>query len=282
MTFIVVFVALMIERFFDWSHLRGWEWFYQLECSLKQKMPGVSPYAVLATAIVPVLVILLILRWIMPSILFGFPWLVLQLLTLLYCLGSRNLWADAYSTINSFTQGDERTVDEAFRQNFYWAGGDASVPKHQQLMNLIIAAANNRVFGVVFWFSILGLPGAVLYRLVSVSAAGGDIVNHGEQSDLQIGAQVVLAVLDWLPIRFFTMMFALGGNFSGVLNAWRRYAMFGIEGNEPLLSECGAAAVLSDPANVPMDGSLERNTIGMLDRVFIIFLVIVLVLVISI
>lgn len=282
MTFIVVLVALLIERFFDWSHLRSWDWFYLLECSIAKKMPGSSMYLVLAASIVPALLVMAIVGFILPDILYGFPWLVFQLIALLYCLGARNLWADAFSTITSFTQGDERTVKDTFKQSFYAMNGDASVSQHQQLMNLIFVAANNRVFAVIFWYCLFGLPGALLYRLISVSAVGGDAFSENQQSPLQSSAQIVLAVLDWLPVRIFTFMFALGGNFTTVLSTWRRYAMFGIEANEMLLTECGAAAVLADPANIPLDGSLERNAISMLDRVFIILLVVVLVMVIAI
>ena len=51
MTFIVILIALLIERFFDWSHLRYWRWYVAYQRIIMQKIPSVSPYLILILSI---------------------------------------------------------------------------------------------------------------------------------------------------------------------------------------------------------------------------------------
>ena len=54
--------------------------------------------------------------------------------------------------------------------------------------------------------------------------------------------------------------------------------MLGLEGNELLMTECGMAAITSEGEKYAEDGSLERSAVNLLDRAFVIVLVVALVL----
>ncbi len=136
----------------------------------------------------------------------------------------------------------------------------------QQLINQIVIAANQRLFAVVFWFSVLGLPGALLYRLVSVST------ESTAGAEISASAQTVQDALDWIPVRILTFLFALGGNFTRVLACWRQRVWLGLDGNDLIVTECGLAAIAGDGEKFSDDGSMERSAVSLLDRVFIIVL----------
>jgi len=55
MSFAALFIALLIERFFDCSHLRNWAWYAKYQRMVAQKLSGQSPYVVLAALAVPFL-----------------------------------------------------------------------------------------------------------------------------------------------------------------------------------------------------------------------------------
>lgn len=273
MTFIVVLVALLIERFFDWSHLRQWGWYGACERMVMDKIPGASPYLVLLGSIVPLLVGLAILKFFFSGLMYGFPWLVFQLFVLLYCFGPQNLWADAFSSIAAVTGSDAGLATDKLKSAFQIGSTNSPEALHRELLNHIFIASNQRIFAVIFWYGVLGLPGALLYRLMAVSAentAGPEINN---------AARVMVMVMDWVPARILSFIFALAGNFTRVLNVWRKRAMLGLDGNDLLLTECGLAAITDDSEKITQDGSLEKSAVSLLDRVFIILLVVVIALV---
>jgi hypothetical protein len=53
MAFIITFIALLIERFFDWSHLRRWRWFSKCLMVLNQRLSAWPVAVVFLLAILP-------------------------------------------------------------------------------------------------------------------------------------------------------------------------------------------------------------------------------------
>lgn len=269
MMFIVIFVALLIERFFDWSHLRHWNWFTALQRHIVQRFPTLSPYLILFISIVPLLIIVSIVQYALSGVLYGFATLVFQIIVLLYCLGPKNLWADTFACINAMTQGDAKYASEQLKNSFGITESRYSQSLRRHLLSDIFIEANRRVFAIVFWFFILGPVGAVLYRAVTLSFTDTQL------SDMAQSARSVEAVLDWVPVRLLTIIFALGGHFVQVLACWRKKAAMGLSSNETMLTECGEAALGVDEQTISTDGVTEKHAIGLLDRAFVITLVIV-------
>lgn len=270
--FIVILIALLVERFFDWSHLRQWDWYTGLERMAAQKLPGASPYLVLGGVIVPSLLVLRILQSLLSRSIFGLGWFLLSLLVVLYCFGPKNLWADAFASISSLTsQGAEKSA-ETLQSTFNVNTANATESVQQQLTNQIIIAANQRVFAIVFWYLLLGLPGALCYRLANVSA------HNSEMPDVSKAARQLQDAMDWLSVRALTFIFAIGGNFTRVLTCWRQRLTMGLDGNDIIMTECGLAAITGDNEKMPEDGALEKSAVSLLDRAFIITLIILFVL----
>lgn len=276
MTFIVTLVGLLIERFFDWSHLRHWAWYFGYQHKVTQTLANKSPYIMLAVTILPLLFLLALIDYALQGWMYGFIKLVFDIVIFIYCLGPKNLWADAFACTTALGQSGPHQAEEKINDAFgkIENGQSHSPALHKHLLYNLFIEANRRVFAVVFWFVILGPVGALLYRSVALSAS--DATKGEGDAAYSDAANKVEAILNWLPIRIFTFLFALGGHFVSVLACWRKNALHGLESNEILLTECGVAALGNDEQQiVPQDGSNERMAISLLDRTFVITLVVV-------
>src|SRR3990167_3490860 len=268
MTFVVVLIALLIERFFDWSHLRYWRGYLTYQNKLQKLMPHLSPYLILLFSAIPWLILVALIHWMIQGWLYGFLKLLFDIIILLYCFGPRNLWADAFLCIQAFTQTDAVFAEEKLKNSFNII---ESKNVHQQLLHKIFICPNNLIFAVLIWFTILGPVGAVLYRVIALTSA--DSLRDKVAPDLSQSAFLVAMILDWIPVRLFTFLFALGGAFVQVFTCFRalKRAWFDFNSNDILLGECGMAA-LGYHESLPEDGSAETQAINLLDRTFIIAL----------
>lgn len=271
MTFIATLIALIIERFFHWTQLRHWTWFPKYQRMLIGRISNWSSYALLAICALPLLIIVGVINHILGFWFHGVLKIIFDVVVLLYCMGPDNLWLQTFSCLNELHKEDPKYVVERAQATFGIAPVENSQAFHQALTGAIFTAANQRVFAVVFWFVILGPIGAVLYRVTTLCAAQSDF-------GLTQVAKQAQQILDWIPARVFTFLFALGGHFVEVFNIWKADAKTGLDGNDKLLMESGVAAIdVKDSNHLPEDGSAEKSALELLDRVFVIWLVILAV-----
>lgn len=87
----------------------------------------------------------------------------------------------------------------------------------------VLENGNDAVFGALFWFAMLGAPGALLYRLANtLDAMWGYRTPRYEHFGW--AAARFDDVLNFLPARLTAFTYALCGNFSGALRCWRAQA----------------------------------------------------------
>ncbi len=246
MTFLIVLLALILERFFHWHHWRYWR-----GCTLYERAIGkrlgryvLSPTLALLVIVIPPLLLIFLLSLGLRDVLGGLIFFVLNAVIVLYCLGSENLWAEA----KEGAQSSHGTHSEA-------------------LARAIFVALHSRIFAVVFWFVLVGPIGAVLYRLVETTAKtgvkGADLADRAKQ------------VLDWLPIRLLTIFFALAGHFSKVFVFWRHHVLDRPDTNRAFLTDCGLAALRVSGGDQSSESDVsEKTALALVDRALIIGLVI--------
>jgi len=119
--------------------------------------------------------------------------------------------------------------------------GDESAVARESI-RLGMTAAQQHVFGVIFWFVILpGPSGAVAYWLSAlllrswssprnelsrladqpdVEAMAGDMGNIADDAHGRISSQAFRWV-DWMPVRVTAAIFAVVGNFEDAIGLWR-------------------------------------------------------------
>lgn len=76
-----------------------------------------------------------------------------------------------------------------------------------------------RWFGTIFWFALLGVYGAVLYRVTDRMDAGGADLPDGQRALFRRLRQV----LEWPVAQLMTLALGLATDFDSVRKAWREY-----------------------------------------------------------
>lgn len=96
----------------------------------------------------------------------------------------------------------------------------------------------DRLFGVVFWFIVLGAFGAVLYALTRLLGDRwrGDAPFHTAVAG-------IVELLDWLPARLLAFSFAVVGNFDDAMLGWRGRLDSRLPGNEAVVVAAGFGAL---------------------------------------
>jgi len=251
-----------MERFFHWQHLRQWRWFLNYEARLNRVIGDwPSPIRLLINILPPIIVVGLI-SYLISGLFYGILDLIFGVIVLLYCLGPENLWVEIYKYIQAANQNDQSGMEHVI-QTFH-ISPDREMGFHEALTRAIFVKANDRIFAVIFWFVMLGPIGALLYRLVTLFS---ERVEWG-LSDISLKLK---QLLDWIPVRIFTFFFALGGHFTEVITEWKKHILQGPPFNELLLTECGIKAL---DFKTNQEGVMEKEALQLLDRVFVLGLVI--------
>ncbi|MBY6192125.1 regulatory signaling modulator protein AmpE [Microbulbifer agarilyticus] len=170
--------------------------------------------------------------------------LLVSVPALLYCFGRGNFNDALASYLRAWYQGD---LDAAKVAAGPLLGPDAErevaqVSDAQSLHRLVFHAAVyrafERLFAVLFWFLLLGVPGALLYRMSqlamsafarqdaetdAVSDDDAETEDGAENSQAEEGALAArwLWLIEWLPVRALGFSLAIVGNFAGCYRAWR-------------------------------------------------------------
>lgn len=272
MTFVIMLIAVAMERFFYWSHAR-WFWFIHYERWLSRwvsRWPGAMTFLAIN---LPLFLLVALMDVILSGIFYDIPRFLFEIAILLYCLGPVNLWVQVSRSLKIL---ENQSYQEAREQAHHLYGLSLHQDPqlfHQGFVRAILTAAYQRIFAVLFWFVLLGPAGAVLYRTIALSAT---------QSTLGLDkiGNVVLGVLDWIPIRLFTFIFALGGHFANVFNHWKQWAWKSYHVHSELLAECGVAALdVMENDQIPEGGAAEKEALALVDRVLLIGLVVLALLV---
>ncbi|MGL6161278.1 regulatory signaling modulator protein AmpE [Microbulbifer sp.] len=177
------------------------------------------PERMLAAAVLPPVVAAAILMVLAKAALGGVGALLLGALLLLYCLGRGNFNEMVSNYLRNWYQGDLDAARKAAAPLFRElpeAPADEAQVLHEQVFRGAAYCAFERLFAVLFWFLLLGVPGALMYRL---SALYADAAPEGGNRET---AARWLWLLEWLPVRAMGFSFAIVGNFAGCYRAWRQ------------------------------------------------------------
>ncbi|MDR0565116.1 MAG: CobD/CbiB family protein [Azoarcus sp.] len=190
-----------------------------------------------------------------------------------------------------------------------WRGGRFDGVSADGMARLTIeqalVRAHRNVFGIMFWFVVLGPCGAVMYRLARfLYEEWNKSTDYNAGPMLGVEAAPVLPdvaarrygefachaflILDWLPSRLTAVLFSIGGNFEDSVLCWRSQAAFWPDRASAILVTSGAGALgvrlgeqdSSDEANEsPEVGVGEKAgvddlqaTIGLVWRALVVFL----------
>lgn len=178
----------------------------------------------LGAAILPPVLLAALLMVLAEALLGGLGTLLAGVPLLLYCLGRGNFNEMLSEYLRNWYRGDLDAARASAAALLNGGGEERSgcdgrplneQALHQEVFRGAAYCAFERLFAVLFWFLLLGIPGALLYRL---SALYAEQVRGGEGDSTALRW---LWLLEWLPVRVLGFSFAIVGNFAGCYRAWR-------------------------------------------------------------
>jgi AmpE protein len=277
MTLIALALGLMLEHVATaLLHLRELRWFdryYDAALEIIAVWPRWAIYLglvlVLAVPALPVLILSLALQG--PEIYWDLAYLSFAVLIVFFCLGPRDLGSEVDEYCEAKDRGDAAAAARVLLEM-----SEAERPRASDIEvveDAIFVQSNNRIFGVIFWFVVLGPVGAWIFRVsdllrrrvVFEQLRGGPA---GESTLVAIEA--IYGLLKWIPARLAMLGYAMSGSFDDAMNAWR--AQLNTPGmpidqrNDLLIARIGKASMtgyLDEPAN---SSAAARNAMRIVRR----------------
>ncbi|MEO5625502.1 MAG: regulatory signaling modulator protein AmpE [Dokdonella sp.] len=152
-------------------------------------------------------------------VLFGLPAFAFNVIVLFYCWGPRDLDADIDVVLKAPDSDRRSAAAQALRPDPVVA----TLPLQSALLvEATFASALSRIFGVLFWFVVLGPAGALGYRVVQLIARNTAFTSEVEPQQRALLERVAL-MLDWAPSHLIALTLALVSEFDTVIKTWRDY-----------------------------------------------------------
>lgn len=169
-----------------------------------------------ALAVLPWVVLALALRPLAPF--------AVDVLLLYFSLGARSLCEHAEAVARPLREG---RLDEA-RQRVGWiVSRDTATLDESGVakagVESVLENGNDAIFGALFWFALLGGPGALLFRLANTLDAMWGYRTERYNLYGRWAARFDDA-LNWLPARLTALSYALLGRWRDALACWRTQA----------------------------------------------------------
>ena len=232
----------------------------------------------LAVALLPVLWVSLVLQE--TFIPWDLPYLLFAVLIVFLCLGPRDLGVEVDEYCAALDSGDQETARRVLTA--LSESRHASPRAVEVVEEAVFVQATNRIFGVAFWFVVLGPVGAWAFRVTDLLRRRAAFESA---RDAQVGhaalpaAETLHGVLAWVPARLAALGYALAGSFDDAFNCWRSYrpddgTPFHAS-NEGIVASVGRAAMtgfLAQPAN---SSAAARNSMRLVMRTLFIWITVI-------
>jgi len=121
-----------------------------------------------------------------------------------------------------------------------------------------------RLFAPIFWFVLFGPVGMALYYIVYTVHAFQRSTESIVSKSIIDYASIVLDVLNWVPLRLFTLTLALVQNFVSMFGVWCRHCLSSLQAQSSLIEVCVSA-----------DVKTEAEALGAINRALIVWLLVI-------
>lgn len=141
---------------------------------------------------------------------------LLAIAVLIYTYGPEDLDTEVAGIIEA--------EDEETRQKLLEKFLGTSIPEDEDTCRALVVEsvfreALRRWFGIIFWFAVLGITGAFLYRMVDWLVSE-DYPLAEDLKNLFIRLQ---QIMDWPAAQLMTLSLAISTDFDSVFVAWKQY-----------------------------------------------------------
>jgi AmpE protein len=220
MTIISILIAFVLCHFVrELRRFRRFEWVtsFTKHCNDKlNKVPGWSgPVGFLVILGLPLFAVFVI-NSVLISLLGQIGEFLFAIAVLIYTFGPRDLDVDVRNVIRA---EDEEDQTEALETLLGGAVPDDPDACQNAAIDAVFNQALKRWFGIIFWFALLGVFGAILYRLANW-LNDGEFGLFDEQKDL---IKRTCGLMDWPAAQLITLSLAIATDFDSVYRAWKKY-----------------------------------------------------------
>lgn len=233
MTLIALLLGLVIERVATRAlHLRELRWldpYIDAAFRAMERLPPAAGYLLglvaIALTVAPVLALALVFR----DVLHGLLYIAFAAPVLAFCLGPRDLGREVKEYSDAVNRGDPEAVKHLAK-----ALTESDLPSESgrrvlAVEEAVLVRANSRIFGVIFWFMVLGPTGAWLFRVSdlmrrrAVFEAGRARAAGSPEPRYLMICQSWFGILAWLPARLLAVGYAMAGSFEDAVSDWKKY-----------------------------------------------------------
>jgi len=211
----ILFVLLACRGLPELVRLRNFAWWREW----LDKVGRSSTVAVFAFGLAAPILLCALIQIAVHGTLFGLIALAFAAVVLYLCWGPRDLERDVEAIAKAPDSERRAAALQALRAD--GAAVDVAFAG-EALIEATFAAALKRWFGVLFWFTVLGPAGALLYRLAQLLAYAPDYARDLPAAQQEAAQRLALA-LDWAPAHLMALSLALASNFDAVFKTWRDY-----------------------------------------------------------
>ena len=239
MTLISILIGLALEYFAgSLDHLRNFRWldgylrWIELKCSRYAAWEG--PAGVLLTLAIPLLVLYLA-GHVLGQINIGLT-IVLSIAVFVYSLGpDLNSLISAY--ITALEQDDEENTRKLEARLLTETPGGKRAGN--RIILSILLRSHDHIFGILFWYVVLGMIGALLFTLViRLKDRFGEL--HGGYA---AAVHNLYEILIWPSARLQALAFALGGSLVDALEGWRNVEGDSFSSSRKIIISSGLGAM---------------------------------------
>lgn len=203
-----------------------------------QKLMG--SISVVLLVLLPVLLLIALLSTIQSLVIY---W-ALQLIVLVFCLGHRSLYDHAMPISNALQANDELASARAAVAHIVSRDTDTmnETMISKAACESVLENGGDAVFSTLFWFAVLGAPGALAHRLSNTLDA---MWGYKTPRYLHFGwaAARLDDLLNWPAARLVELTYALCGNTRDSLRAVREQRVLCDSPNGGPIMAAGAAAI---------------------------------------
>ncbi|MGD2119302.1 MAG: regulatory signaling modulator protein AmpE [Chromatiales bacterium] len=226
MTFFIIIATLFAERYLlEQEGFRQHVWFRDY-CRWFRHLPlgewlSESTAGILALLALPLGLLLIVQSW-AAGTLGGAPEWLLGFFILLLALGPRDIEHQVTDFLDARDHGSRERASRIAADIMRRKATEPEPELSIRVSEAVVEQANDRLFGVLFWFAVLGPFGAMLYRLTSLA----EYFSSQDEDRNKVHEQAfnLLHILNWVPSRLLAATYALVGNFDNVLLAWRHWS----------------------------------------------------------
>ncbi|MGI9257375.1 MAG: regulatory signaling modulator protein AmpE [Gammaproteobacteria bacterium] len=267
-------------------HLRELHWFdayFDFALERLKRLNALFAYAaiilIIALPLIPVLWASIALRG---TAIWDLPYLLFAVLVVFFCLGPRDLGTEVDEYCSALSAGDSERSEEVLTE--LCEGDHSGSSDIDAVEDAIFVQATNRIFGVVFWFVLLGPVGAWLFRVSDLfrhRAAYESSRNPDATMTVLSAVETVHGILVWIPARLAVVGYALSGSFDDAFNCWRSYELRTDlpfhRSNDEVVACVGKAAMTGSLEEPPNSSAAARNAMRLVTRTLFIWVTVIAV-----